>query len=216
MSQAIGIIETKGLVTAIEAADAAVKSANVRLVGYEKTKGLGWVAVKVCGDIGAVKAAITAGAAAAARVNTVVGTLIIARPHDGLAQLIHSQENICRREQADSMQESPDDGGGACPILPEDGSDSDPEPEATAGKEEPELKDSEDILPMQDDVVPDAGSQDAKESEYSDPPESSQKATCNFCNDPKCPRKKGEPRKNCIHANKKHNDPDFHPGDDSF
>ena len=79
-SEALGMVETKGLVGAIEAADAMVKAANVSLVGYEKI-GSGLVTVMVRGDVGATKAAVEAGSAAAAIVGTVVSTHVIPRPH---------------------------------------------------------------------------------------------------------------------------------------
>ena len=75
-----GMIETKGLVGAIEAADAMVKSANVQLVGKEQVGG-GLVTVMVRGDVGAVKAATDAGAAAAEKVGELVSVHVIARPH---------------------------------------------------------------------------------------------------------------------------------------
>ncbi|HRE26965.1 MAG TPA: BMC domain-containing protein [Anaerolineales bacterium] len=77
MKKALGLIETIGLVTAIEAADAAVKSANVTLVGYENTRGGGKITVKVVGDVGAVQAAVAAGVAAAERIGKVYGQRII-------------------------------------------------------------------------------------------------------------------------------------------
>ena len=77
---ALGMIETKGLVGAIEAADAMVKSANVQLVGKEQVGG-GLVTVMVRGDVGAVKAATDAGAAAAEKVGELVSVHVIARPH---------------------------------------------------------------------------------------------------------------------------------------
>ncbi|GAA0076359.1 propanediol utilization microcompartment protein PduA [Clostridium weizhouense] len=80
MRDALGMVETKGLVGAIEAADAMVKSANVTLVGYEKI-GSGLVTVMVRGDVGAVKAATDAGAAAAQKVGEVVSIHVIPRPH---------------------------------------------------------------------------------------------------------------------------------------
>jgi microcompartment protein CcmL/EutN len=78
--EALGMVETKGLVAMIEAADAMVKSANVKLVGMEKI-GSGLVTVLVRGDVGAVKAATDAGAAAAKRVGEVVSVHVIPRPH---------------------------------------------------------------------------------------------------------------------------------------
>ena len=86
-SEALGMVETKGLVGAIEAADAMVKAANVRLVGYEKI-GSGLVTVMVRGDVGATKAAVEAGSAAAAAVGTVVSTHVIPRPHSDTEKII--------------------------------------------------------------------------------------------------------------------------------
>ena len=79
-TNSLGMIETKGLVGAIEAADAMVKSANVQLVGKEQVGG-GLVTVMVRGDVGAVKAATDAGAAAAEKVGKLVSVHVLARPH---------------------------------------------------------------------------------------------------------------------------------------
>ncbi|MGB7962984.1 MAG: BMC domain-containing protein [Propionicimonas sp.] len=88
MSEALGLIETKGYVGAVEAADAMVKSANVVLIGYVKV-GAGLVTVMVRGDVGAVKAAVDAGAAAAAQVGEeVVSKHVIPRPHADVEQLL--------------------------------------------------------------------------------------------------------------------------------
>ena len=87
--EALGMVETKGLVGAIEAADAMVKSANVSLVGYEKI-GSGLVTVMVRGDVGAVKAAVDAGACSAEKVGEVVAQHVIPSPHtDGEKILPH-------------------------------------------------------------------------------------------------------------------------------
>jgi ethanolamine utilization protein EutM len=79
--EALGMVECFGLVAMIEAADAMVKSANVRLVGYEKIDA-GLVTAIVRGEVGAVKAAVEAGAAAARRVGTVTAVHVIPRPHE--------------------------------------------------------------------------------------------------------------------------------------
>lgn len=92
--QSLGVIETVGLAAAIDAADAALKSANVALVGYELTRGDGMVAVKIEGEIGAIKAAVDAAAASAARVNTVVSTLVIARPAEFVSGLVSSPDTV--------------------------------------------------------------------------------------------------------------------------
>ena len=78
---ALGLIETRGLVGAIEAADAMIKAANVRLVGREQIGG-GLVTVMVRGDVGAVKAATDAGAVAAGKVGEVISVHVIPRPHE--------------------------------------------------------------------------------------------------------------------------------------
>ena len=85
--EALGMVETKGLVGAIEAADAMVKSANVSLVGYEKI-GSGLVTVMVRGDAGAVKAAVDAGACAAEKVGEVVAQHVIPRPHTDVEKIL--------------------------------------------------------------------------------------------------------------------------------
>lgn len=86
-ADALGMVETKGLVGAIEAADAMVKAANVTLVGYEKI-GSGLVTVMVRGDVGAVKAATDAGAASASAVGEVVSTHVIPRPHTDVEKIL--------------------------------------------------------------------------------------------------------------------------------
>ena len=86
-TNALGMIETRGLVAAIEAADAMVKSANVQLVGKEQVGG-GLVTVMVRGDVGAVKAAVDAGAAAASRVGELVSQHVIPRPHADVEKLL--------------------------------------------------------------------------------------------------------------------------------
>lgn len=87
--QALGMIETKGLVGAIEAADAMVKAANVVLVGKEHVGG-GLVTVMVRGDVGAVKAATDAGAQAASKVGELVSVHVIPRPHGDVEGILPS------------------------------------------------------------------------------------------------------------------------------
>ncbi len=81
--EALGLIETRGLVAAVEAADAMVKAANVKFVAKNYAGG-GMVEIEVTGDVGAVKAAVDAGAAAAKRIGEVVSVHIIPRPHEEL------------------------------------------------------------------------------------------------------------------------------------
>src|SRR6266513_4078150 len=85
--QALGLVETKGLVPLVEASDAMLKAANVTLIGWQKI-GSGMVTAMVVGDVAAVKAAIDAGAAAAQRVGEVVGVQVIPRPHEDLGAVL--------------------------------------------------------------------------------------------------------------------------------
>lgn len=87
IQQALGMIETRGLVAAIEAADAMLKAANVELVGTEKI-GSGLVSVMVRGDVGAVKAAVETGADAAGRLGELVATHVIPRPHNDVEKIL--------------------------------------------------------------------------------------------------------------------------------
>ena len=87
MMEALGMIETKGLVGSIEAADAMVKAANVHQIGKEHVGG-GLVTVMVRGDVGAVKAAVEAGGAAAKRVGELVSVHVIPRPHGDVEEIL--------------------------------------------------------------------------------------------------------------------------------
>ena len=89
--EALGMVETKGLVPSIEASDAMLKAANVRLVGYEKI-GRGYVTSCVKGDVAAVKQATDAGSAAACKVGEVVSVHVIPRPHDDLFNMLPAEE----------------------------------------------------------------------------------------------------------------------------
>ncbi|MCI5698516.1 MAG: BMC domain-containing protein [Clostridiales bacterium] len=89
--QALGMIETKGLVGSIEAADAMVKAANVSLIGKVHVGG-GLVTVMVRGDVGAVKAAVDAGAAAAERVGELISIHVIPRPHSDVEMILPKVE----------------------------------------------------------------------------------------------------------------------------
>ena len=86
---ALGLVETRGLVGSVEAADAMVKAANVQLIGYEQIGG-GYVTVMVRGDVGAVKAATDVGAEAAAKVGEVVSVHVIPRPHAEVEAILPS------------------------------------------------------------------------------------------------------------------------------
>lgn len=98
MAKSLGMIETVGLAAAVEAADAALKSANVELVGYEQTRGGGLILITLTGEVGAVNAAVAAGVAAASRTGRVYAHKIIARTAEGIEALL----------QHEAMQQSMD------------------------------------------------------------------------------------------------------------
>ena len=112
MSQrSLGLIETFGLLPAVEAADAAVKSANVELVGYEFAKGSGMTVVKVEGDVGAVKAAIAAAYVAASKVGRVAATRVIPRPAAGLEGLTRNGDTKGYTPPEPPAPTTPDESG---------------------------------------------------------------------------------------------------------
>lgn len=94
--EALGMLETKGFVTLVEASDAMLKSANVEFLGWDKV-GSGMVAIFVTGDVAAVKAATDAGAQAASRIGEVVSVQVIPRPHDDLTLVLPQVSKSARK-----------------------------------------------------------------------------------------------------------------------
>src|SRR3954452_6222673 len=97
-SEALGLLETKGLVALMEGADAMLKAANVEMIGWDKA-GSGMVTAFVKGDVAAVKAAVDAGAEAAGRVGTVVSVHVIPRPHDELGGMMPKAKKPAAQQQ---------------------------------------------------------------------------------------------------------------------
>lgn len=93
-NEAVGLIETVGMVAAVEAADVACKTADIHLVGYQLSKGGGMVTVKIVGQVSSVTSAVQAAAAAAEKVHGVYTTLVIPRPHDQIEALIRNSSTI--------------------------------------------------------------------------------------------------------------------------
>lgn len=107
MKTALGLIETIGLVTAIEAADSGVKAANVVLLGYENTKGGGKITVKFAGEVGAVQAAVAAGMASASKIGKIYSYSVIPRPHEEIDALIRNADRGRRLREASATPEPP-------------------------------------------------------------------------------------------------------------
>lgn len=142
MSQrSLGLIETYGLLPAVEAADAAVKSANVDLVGYEFAKGSGMTVVKVEGDVGAVKAAIAAASVAASKVGRVAATRVIPRPATGLNAMVRNGDTKGYTPPEPPAPTSPDESG------PEPDPDGGETPEQEAPASEPAEVTTQDPIP---------------------------------------------------------------------
>ena len=91
--EALGMVETRGLVAAVEAADAMVKAANVTLIGTEKI-GSGLVSVMVRGDVGAVKAAVDAGSSSASVLGELIATHVIPRPHSDVEKILPKLKEV--------------------------------------------------------------------------------------------------------------------------
>lgn len=107
MKQAIGLVEVKGLASAIEVSDTMVKVANVELLGVEKAKGFGWMTVKVAGDVGAVKAAVDAGKAKAVANNVYLSALVIPRPANNLENFFFAKEKKASDLPAERSDKTP-------------------------------------------------------------------------------------------------------------
>ncbi|KUK31146.1 MAG: Microcompartments protein [Thermoanaerobacterales bacterium 50_218] len=190
--EALGLIETIGFVPALEAADAALKAANVRLIGYELARGQGMVTVKVRGDVSAVQAAVQAGSAAASKVGQVVATHVIARPHQDITMLAESSDaQEAPPQLAEQVEVLSGDEGSGSPAPSSEEGDADSQQEEAEG----EVSESEQEPERQDGVGQLPGKGTAPEAPTGD----QHVATCNLCHDPACPRKKGEPRYLCIH-----------------
>lgn len=204
--QALGMIETIGLPTAIASADAATKAANVQLLGYDLATG-GLVTVKLRGDVGAVQAAVRAGAQVGMQVGQVVSTHVIPRPHVDLesmtAQLVRGPAVVSTPEPAAVKPRQPRKKKEAPAPVPV------AEPEASVLVEETPLP----VVVAQEVIVDEAGDVtfveemvEAEETGEIFAEEIAVEAAsvaavevCNLCADPACPRRRGQPRRLCMH-----------------
>ena len=156
--KSLGLIETVGLVAAFEAADAALKAANIELIGYELTNGGGLVLLTFSGDVGAIKVAVAAGTLAASNVNKVAAAHVIPRPHQQLSSVLTVKENPNRKVHV--------------------------------------------ATEMAIDIQQDDESKELSGVVSSDQEGKNLAGLCNFCRDPACHRKKGDPKVTCIHYGK--------------
>lgn len=196
MKYALGIIETIGLAAGIQAADAAVKSANVKLVGYELSKGDGMATIKIEGDVGAVKAGIEAARAAAGLVNKVYASKVIARPSDGIEMLIRNSDTVgYEKASIPPKKEIPVEV--ITPIEAEAAEEVASEDKGLEETKASTIKVEE--KPKQEKVKPAPSEDKAPQEAQTSEDVINDDEVCNICKDPKCTRKKGDLRRFCIH-----------------
>ncbi|GMA97620.1 BMC domain-containing protein [Pelosinus sp. IPA-1] len=187
VKDAVGLIEIVGLAAALEAADAAVKAANVELIGYELTKGGGLVVVKLSGNVGAVKAAIEAGKMAGSKVNKVWATHIIPRPHGELSCMLLTKETVgLAKKQPVAEVIEPAKAKQSETLLVSN--EVEVEVEASIETESQLVKGELEEHESETNKLPPVLEKQKKVSDY-----------CNLCGDPACPRIKGDPKITCIH-----------------
>lgn len=172
MKQSLGLLEVSGLALAIEVADAMAKSAAITLAGIEQTKGSGWMMIRITGDVAAVNSAVTTGAMLAERYHGLIAKSVLARPDPQLVQ--------CLVTQVHEAQSSP----------------TAPASTSQLAAQEPVIQDQPESAPVvhlpvrtETAAIPVAVAAVKPHT-----------ATCNLCQDPACPRQKGEPRSKCIHT----------------
>lgn len=185
--KALGLIETVGLAAAVEAADKAVKTANVELIGYELSKGAGMVTVKILGDVGAVNAAVSAAVLSGSFVSKVVSSKVIARPDVQIERIVLTKETVGMDQTDGNVEkeaeekESPEKG---------DSLEAEEPPQMSERQREQAATESTDIR---------SNIMEIEEVKV----QKKKNEICNLCKDPKCTRKKGEPKSHCIHEKNK-------------
>ena len=194
---ALGLIETRGKLAAIEAADVALKSANVALCGVENATGA-LITVKVVGDVGAVRAAVDAAKARASLLGDVIATRVLPRPAAGIGPLL-------KAGPVSPFLKSPS--GGIDSVSPVGGR----EPGGEERWREPGAasgilagsKGGEAPAPAPASLPPEEAPGAVETGDAPETVVDARAATCNICNDPACSREKGEPSNRCLHGKKK-------------
>lgn len=188
--EALGVIETVGMAAAIEAADSCVKSANVELIGYELSKGSGLVTIKIKGNVGAVKAAIEAAKISAGRINKIYAALVIPRPAKSLDRIIESESTV-----GIQVKKSEEEWQKEVELIKKEEIQVQDELE----NQEKEVSKEKLVEPKEENIIEeDKKSIERIKEENIHIDEQESDEVCNICHDPKCPRKKGQPRNLCI------------------
>lgn len=202
--KALGLIETVGLVAALEAADAALKAANVELMGYELTNGGGMVLVKFSGDVGAIKMAVEAGRLAAGKVSKVVATHVIPRPHQQMSCVLIAKESPNRKVQVAADLETDIQVATEVAIDLQVATNNEEEILNDAGAQlqiGQELQ-AEEELELELELASELDNEEPSGVDFSAQQGKNPAELCNFCRDPACHRKKGDPKVTCIHYEK--------------
>ncbi|WP_432467469.1 BMC domain-containing protein [Agarivorans sp. Z349TD_8] len=216
MKVSLGLLEVKGLALAINTADAMAKSAAIRIADVESSKGSGWTLIKITGDVAAVQAAISTGAALAEKCAGLVSKKVLSRPDVKLlamtiptpakpkaapaANKVKASRVTKAASPAAAIIDQPEptvEPTAVVTELPEQHAEpvtaSTEPPEPTA---EPAATNTE-----QPEQAPELAATEF-DAEQNQQTESAQIASCNLCHDIACPRKKGEPRRDCINGGK--------------
>lgn len=201
MKKSLGLLEIKGLASAIVVADTMAKTASVTIVGIESCKGGGWQTIKVVGDVAAVQAALSSGSELAKRTNSFIAMKTLSRPD----QVVFDTwgVNSAQRKAKVSGVEKPEKEASE-PVVAATADEETTSDEPGNDKETyvteydivteeviAENQPVENLQPFAEPALEDKAEDDIE-------PE----ATCNLCNDPLCPRVKGEPHSKCIHNTK--------------
>ena len=187
--EALGLVEVIGLLSAIEAADAGLKAANVALLDVENATGA-YFTVKFGGDVGAVNAAVASAKASAGKLGTIVSTHVLPRPAAGIYSMLYQEAEQSVDQSV--IEQDADQKDKALSTEPATASDAVKAEEAMSQLEEHTVE----TINTPAEIKPDEAGLASAQSDA----ENADKPTCNLCNDIKCSRKKGEPGKMCIHS----------------
>ncbi|WP_409422930.1 BMC domain-containing protein [Pseudaeromonas sp. ZJS20] len=192
MKRSLGLLEVAGLALAVTTADVMTKCAAITLVAVEPAKGGGWMTIKVTGDVASVQAALQTGAELARRAGGLVAMTTLARPDDQLMAWIVPSKPSVPAPAADSRA-APAPAVAAMP-SPAQVAPPSAEPVVPARGDAAAEPTGEAVDTTQGDSPEEADAGPAADTE------ATPVASCNLCLDPRCPRQKGEPRRNCLHA----------------
>ena len=195
MKTSLGLLEVKGLALAINTADSMAKCAAINIVEIEKTNGGGWMMIKITGDVSAVQSAISTGASLAEKHSGLISHKVISRPDQ---QLLNAINTTVKQPKVQKVQALATESIEPKVVTTTDQHDNHTDIEDDKQENETSTEASADDISNQD-LASD------EQDPINDEQENNQslEPTCNLCQDPACPRIKGEPHGNCINKGKK-------------